>query len=54
MKNGLLIADSSPLFSLALIDRLKPLFKKLLKNKRFYARELLNEVLKDNGEEPIK
>ncbi|MDD2633089.1 MAG: hypothetical protein RBR47_09825 [Bacteroidales bacterium] len=37
-----------------LIDKLKPLFEKFLKNQRFYAIELLNEVLIENGEEPIK
>jgi len=37
-----------------LIDKLKPLFEKFLKNIRYYAIELLNEVLKDSGEEPIK
>ncbi len=47
MKNGLVIADSGPIFSLALIDKLDT----FLQNKRFYSVDLLNAILKAKGEE---
>lgn len=54
MKNGLVIADSGPVFSLAgLFDELKPLFETLLLSKRFYSIDLLNSVLIMKDEEKI-
>lgn len=49
MKNGLAIADSGPIFSLALIDKLET----FLQNKRFYSVDLLNAILMAKGEEII-
>ena len=37
-----------------LIEKLKPIFEIFLQNKRFYALNLLNAVLKSKGEEIIK
>ncbi|MDR1323932.1 MAG: DUF3368 domain-containing protein [Candidatus Margulisbacteria bacterium] len=36
-----------------LISSLRPLFRKLLKNKRYYSVELLNKILTENGEKNI-
>jgi len=40
-------------FIMGLLTALKPLFIKLLHNKRFYAKELLNKILENNNEEKI-
>ena len=38
---------------IGLIDHLKPIFEAFLQNKRFYSLDLLNTILKFNGEEII-
>ncbi len=37
-----------------LINNLKPVFEKWLKNKRYFSRKLLNNILKQVGEETMK
>lgn len=37
-----------------LIAKLRPMFVKLLANKRYYSVKLLNDVLKQKGEKPIR
>ena len=46
---GLLVAAKKK----GLIANLKPTFEKLLSNKRYYSKDLLNQILSENGEDVL-